>query len=72
MQKNQSMIASRNHIQRINKLEGIAEILGLIEEKGKNKDWLLDELKHHHVKLAVSPTQTALKYKEKFVTIKRI
>jgi len=50
------MIASRNHFQRINKLEGIAEVLGLIEEKGKNKDWLLDELKRNHVKLAVSPT----------------
>ena len=34
----------------------MAKILGLLEEKGKNKDWLLEELKRLKVKLAVSTT----------------
>ena len=38
------------------KLTEVAEILGLLEEKGKTKDWLLEEIKRHHVSLSVSPT----------------
>lgn len=34
----------------------MAKILGLLEEKGKNKDWLLEELRHLKTKLAVSTT----------------
>ncbi|WP_268543001.1 hypothetical protein [Candidatus Nitrosotenuis cloacae] len=34
----------------------MAKILGLLEEKGKNKDWLLEELKRNKTKLTVSPT----------------
>jgi len=33
------------------KLADITEILGLLEEKGKSKDWILAELKRHRVKL---------------------
>jgi hypothetical protein len=43
-------------IQKHNKLEQIAEILGLIEEKGKTKDWILEQLKKNHIVLDVSPT----------------
>jgi len=32
----------------------IAEILGLLEEKGLSKDWLIAELKRHHVKTSKS------------------
>lgn len=38
------------------KLETVAKILGLLEEKGKNKDWLLEELRRQKTKLAVSTT----------------
>jgi hypothetical protein len=38
------------------KSDYILEILGLFEEKGKSKDWLLDEIKKHHIKLNVPPT----------------
>lgn len=38
------------------KLVTVAKILGLLEEKGKNKDWLLEELKRLKIKLAISPT----------------
>jgi hypothetical protein len=34
----------------------VAQVLGLLEEKGKNKEWLLETLKHLRVKLDVSPT----------------
>lgn len=39
-----------------NKIEKIAEVLGLLEEKGKGRDWLLEELKRHKIKLGVIPT----------------
>jgi class 3 adenylate cyclase len=47
---------AQNYQSRGTKLEKIAEILGLLEEKGKNKDWLLDEIKRYKVALKVSPT----------------
>jgi len=34
----------------------IAEILGIIEEKGKSKDWILQEIKRLHIKAPVRPT----------------
>ena len=34
----------------------IVDILGLFEEKGKTKDWLLEQIKKKNVKLKVSPT----------------
>lgn len=37
-------------------LTRIAEILGIVEEKGKTKDWLLEEIKRKHIGLNVSPT----------------
>ena len=40
--------------------EQILELVGLIEEKGKNKDWILDEIKKHHIKLDVSPTVNSI------------
>src|SRR5579885_70089 len=39
-----------------NKIAKIAEVLGLLEEKGKGRDWLLEELKRHKIKLGVMPT----------------
>ena len=39
-----------------NKIALIAEILGYLEEKGKTKDWLLEEIKRKHIVLGVSPT----------------
>jgi len=41
-------------------IDQILEILGLIEEKGKSKDWILDEIKKHHIKLNVSPTANSI------------
>lgn len=38
------------------KIAVIAEILGLLEEKGKTKDWLLEEIKRKRLSLKVSPT----------------
>ncbi len=39
-----------------NKIAKIAEVLGLLEEKGKGRDWLLEEIKRHKIKLGVMPT----------------
>ncbi len=33
------------------KLVSIAEIMGLLEEKGKGKEWILEEIKRHKIKL---------------------
>jgi len=38
------------------KSDKILEILGLLEDKGKNKDWVLEEIKKHRIRLDVSPT----------------
>lgn len=35
----------------------LGETLGLLEEKEKNKDWVLEELKRRRVKLSVAPTE---------------
>lgn len=40
-------------------MENIAEILGILEEKGLSKDWLLGELKRHKIRLHVSPTSNS-------------
>lgn len=40
-----------------NKVLQIAEILGLLEEKHRGKDWILHEIKKHHLKVSVKPTQ---------------
>ena len=37
-------------------LTKIAEILGVLEEKGKTKDWLLEAIKRRRISLKVSPT----------------
>ncbi|HSA98505.1 MAG TPA: hypothetical protein VLF17_05455 [Candidatus Nitrosotenuis sp.] len=37
----------------------MATVLGLLEEKGKTKDWLLEQLKRQKIKLAVSPTENS-------------
>jgi len=37
----------------------IGEVMGLMEEKGRHKDWLLEEIKRHRVKLDVSVTTTS-------------
>jgi len=34
----------------------IAQILGLMEEKGRQKDWLLEEIKRHKIKLNIPAT----------------
>ncbi len=39
-----------------NKIAKIAEILGLLEEKDKGRDWLLEEIKRHKIKLGIMPT----------------
>jgi len=40
-------------------MQNIAEILGILEEKGLSKDWLLSELKRHKIRLHVSPTSNS-------------
>ena len=37
----------------------LGETLGLIEEKEKNKDWVIEELKRRRVKLRVAPTENS-------------
>jgi len=37
----------------------LGETLGLLEEKEKNKDWVLEELKRRRVKLRVAPTENS-------------
>lgn len=41
------------------KLASIAEVLGACEEKGKTKDWVLQELKRHRLKTSAKPTMTS-------------
>ena len=43
-------------IQTPKKHEKIAKILGLLEERGKSKDWLLEQLTKNRIKIKVSPT----------------
>ena len=38
------------------KPEQIARIMGMLEEKGKTKDWILEQIKKNRFKLTVSPT----------------
>ena len=37
----------------------LGETLGLLEEKEKNKDWIIEELKRRRVKLKVAPTENS-------------
>ena len=37
----------------------LGETLGLLEEKEKNKDWVIEELKRRRVKLRVAPTENS-------------
>ena len=37
----------------------IAEILGMLEDSGKSKDWLLQEVKRHKVKSRIKPTMNS-------------
>jgi len=47
---------SKKHANFSNKHNVIGEILGILEEKGKSKDWILEQLNRKKVKLKVSPT----------------
>jgi hypothetical protein len=35
----------------VTKIYNIAEILGILDETNRGKDWLLEEIKKHHVKI---------------------
>lgn len=48
-----------NSIHAHQKVKQIGEILGLVEETHKNKDWILDEIKKHDVKISVKPTMNS-------------
>src|SRR5579872_5402292 len=42
----------------LKKVEEIAEILGLLHETHKGKDWILQQIKKSKIKLAAKPTNT--------------
>jgi len=59
-------LARKNHsnnltkkIRSSNNLSSIAEILGLMEEKGKGKNWLLEEIKRRREPIKVSPSKNS-------------
>ncbi|MGI0003722.1 MAG: hypothetical protein ACREAX_00350 [Candidatus Nitrosotenuis sp.] len=43
----------------ITKIYNIAEILGILDETNRGKDWLLEEIKKHHVKILLKPTMNS-------------
>ena len=56
------MLASKRSALRKNEnktLAAIAEILGLLEEAGKGKDWILQEARKHRVKSGIKPTMNS-------------
>ena len=60
-------MARKNHsnnltkkIRSSNNLSSIAEILGLMEEKGKGKNWLLEEIKRRREPIKVSPSRNSV------------
>ena len=59
MSVNKSKKSNNNKKSSKSKSDKIGEILGLIEEQKKSKDWLLDELKRNHVKLKASSTSNS-------------
>jgi len=48
-----------NSSNRLDKSSWVGQTLGLLEEKGKSKDWILEQLKHKKIKLKVSPIQNS-------------
>jgi len=40
-------------VKNVKKIEAIAEILGLLEETGKGKDWIVQEIKKHKIKIKI-------------------
>jgi len=49
-------LAGRKRKGLTSRIKLIAEIQGLMEDHGKTKDWILEELKKHRIPLKVSPT----------------
>ena len=51
--------SSINGNNKLKKITNIAEILGLLDETHRSKDWLREVLKKHHVKLTVKLTSNS-------------
>ena len=51
-----SGITNVNSQKKIERITSIAEILGLLDETHRGKDWLLDAIKKHHVKIPLKST----------------
>jgi len=47
----------KDEITTLPKMEKVGEILGLLAETNKGRDWIVKEIKRHHLKI---PTETAL------------
>lgn len=56
MLKNQRNNLGSSGAKEKEKLATIAEILGLLEERSKSKEWIFQELKKHMLKLPVKQT----------------
>src|SRR5882762_9323286 len=59
MQANQNNNLSKKNSDEIEKVGKIAEILGLLEETHRGKDWLLQEIKKHRLKISIKPTMNS-------------
>ncbi|MGI0021697.1 MAG: hypothetical protein ACRD9Q_02435 [Nitrososphaeraceae archaeon] len=59
MLRNQRNNQPRGNERENDKLAVIAEILGLLEEKSKSKEWIFQEIKKHSLKLSVKQTMNS-------------
>ena len=57
MQTDQDSSTSKDKGQKeMEKIANIAEVLGLLDETRRGKDWLLEQVKKHHKKISAGPT----------------
>jgi hypothetical protein len=50
---------------KFDKIYSIAEILGILDETHRGKDWLLQEIKKHHIKVEIKPTMNSFEILKK-------
>lgn len=56
MQTSKNELTSKNKLQdQLERISNIAEILGILDETNRGKDWLLEMMKKHNIKTSVKP-----------------
>lgn len=55
----QSSQTMKDNEKEAGKIYNIAEILGILEETNRGKDWILQEIKKHHIKILIKQTMNS-------------